>query len=488
MITDKEGMKEIEANSGIPVEELMEQVGTAIAERIRKDFEPGSSILILCGKGNNGGDGFVVCRKLAKEYRCRVFLADGNPASDAAKHAKRRLPRGSVITREALYEELKQADLILDCVYGFGFHGALPAHIKQLFSEINRARKTVWSVDINSGCECDSDASDSDAIRSELTLAIDCYKPFHLLRKEHRRFRRCEILPLNLPHPDTSRFLEMDEERFFASFPKKRENAYKGTYGKTLIIGGCYGMAGALGLNLLGAKTVGAPYITAALPEEIYPAAATFQLTPVFHPFGQWTWHEVIEPLISDCSAIAYGSGANYMHHKEDILDLILQESRVPVVLDAAALRLLKHNMYILRFAKAPVILTPHIGEFADLTGLPIAAVRDQKIKTAMAFAKDYHVTVVLKGANTIVAFPSGSLYINQSGNPALAQAGSGDLLTGILAGLLTMTCDVDTAVCMGVWLHGHLADLGIQEHSIQGFPLEAFPGLMDRLFKKHGF
>ena len=247
-------------------------------------------------------------------------------------------------------------------------------------------------------------------------------------------------------------------------------------------------MAGALGLNLLGAKTVGAPYITAALPEEIYPAAATFQLTPVFHPFGQWTWHEVIEPLISDCSAIAYGSGANYMHHKEDILDLILQESRVPVVLDAAALRLLKHNMYILRFVKAPVILTPHIGEFADLTGLPIAAVRDQKIKTAMAFAKDYHVTVVLKGANTIVAFPNGSLYINQSGNPALAQAGSGDLLTGILAGLLTMTCDVDNAVCMGVWLHGHLADLGIQEHSIQGFPLEAFPGLMDRLFKEHGF
>ena len=488
MITDRKGMMEIEQASGIPVNELMEQVGNAIADRIRRELEPGKSILILCGKGNNGGDGFVVCRSLAKEYRCHVFLADGKPVSDAAKQARRRLPRNSMITQEELPSEIAGADLILDAVYGFSFHGSLPSHIKQLFSKINRSGKRVWSVDINSGCECDSDAGDSDAIRSELTLAIDCYKPFHLLRKEHRMFQKCELLPLNLPHPERTRFLEMEEEKFFASFPHKSENAYKGSFGKTLIIGGCYGMAGALGLNLLGAKTVGAPYITAAVPEEIYPAAASFSLTPVFHPFGQWTWHEVIEPLISNCSAIAFGSGANYMHHKEDILDLILQESRVPVILDAAALRLLSHNMYILRFAKAPVILTPHIGEFAAVTGLPISVIRDQKIKTASAFAKDYRVIVVLKGANTIAAFPDGSLYINESGNPALAQAGSGDLLTGIMAGILTMTRDVETAVCMAIWLHGHLADLGIQEHSVQGFPLESFPGLMDRLFKEHGF
>ena len=488
MITDRKGMIEIEAASGIPVSELMERVGSAIADRVRRELEPGKSILILCGKGNNGGDGFVVCRDLAKEYRCRVFLADGKPVSDAAKRARRRLPRNSEITPDELSNEIANADLILDAVYGFSFHGALPAHLKRLFSDINRAGRTVWSIDINSGCECDSDAGDSDAIRSDLTLAIDCYKPFHLLRKEHHMFQKCELLPLNLPHPQYTRFLEMDEETFFASFPHKSENAYKGSFGKTLIVGGCYGMAGALGLNLLGAKTVGAPYITAAIPEEIYPSAASFALTPVFHPFGQHSWHDVIEPLINDCSAIAFGSGANYMHHKEDVLDLILQESRVPVVLDAAALRLLSHNMFILRFAKAPVILTPHIGEFAAVTGLPVSVIRDQKIKTASAFARDYHVTVVLKGVNTIAAFPDGSLYINQSGNPALAQAGAGDLLAGILAGILTMTRDVDTAVCMAVWLHGYLADLGIQEHSVQGFPLDSYPELMDRLFKKHGF
>ncbi|MBR3345647.1 MAG: NAD(P)H-hydrate dehydratase [Solobacterium sp.] len=487
MITDKKGMKEIEAASGIPVQDLMEQVGTAIAETLRSIIPAGSTLLILCGKGNNGGDGFVVCRQLAKEYTCRVALVDGKPVTKEAKHAYRRLPKHTMIDHEAFSDELRNADAVLDCVYGFGFHGCLNASIKNLFAEVNHSGKTVISVDINSGCECDSAACDSDAIQSDLTLAIDCYKPFHLLRKEHGKFKKVQLVDLHLPHPAVSRFRTMDEEQFFASFPKKMENAYKGTFGKTLLIGGCYGMAGALGLNLLGARTVGAPYIQAAVPEEVYQVVASYCMTPVFHPFGSHTWYEVIEPLINTSQAIGFGSGATYMHHKEDILDLILQESRVPVVLDAEALRLLEHNMFVLRFAKAPVIITPHISEFSVISGLPLSAIRDQKINTASAFARDYKVIVVLKGPNTVVAFPNGEFYINESGNQALAQAGAGDLLAGILTGLLTMTRDVYTAVCMGVWLHGYLADLGIQKRSIQGFRLENYPDIMDELFRKHG-
>ena len=488
MITDKNGMKEIEAASGIPVQELMEQVGAAVAETLRSILPSGSNILILCGKGNNGGDGFVVCRQLAKEYLCKVALLDGKPVTKEAKHAYRRLPKHAVIDTAAFSSALHEADAVLDCVYGFGFHGSLDTAIKSCFSEVNHSGKTIISVDINSGCECDSAACDSDAIQSDLTLAIDCYKPFHMLRKEHGKFKTVQLVDLHLPHPATGRFRTMDEDQFFASFPKKTENAYKGTFGKTLLIGGCYGMAGALGLNLLGARTVGAPYIQAAVPEEVYQVVASYCMTPVFHPFGSQTWYEVIEPLINTSQAIGFGSGAAYMHHKEDILDLILQESRVPVVLDAEALRLLQHNMFVLRFAKAPVIITPHISEFSAISGLPLSVIRDQKINSASAFAKDYKVIVVLKGPNTVVAFPNGEFYINQSGNQALAQAGAGDLLAGILTGLLTMTRDVYTAVCMGVWLHGHLADLGIRERSIQGFRLENYPDIMDELFRKHGF
>ena len=423
---------------------------------------------------------------LSKEYQCRVYLAQGWPVTPESGHACRRLPRHSRITEDDLAETIEKADLIIDAVFGFGFHGSLPDDLKKLFRMVNQSDTPVFSVDINSGCECDSAACDSDAIRSEVTLAIDCFKPFHMLRKEHGRFQKTELLELGLPHPKTSRFREMNEELFFDSFPVKAENVYKGTFGKTLLIGGCYGMAGALGLNLTGARTVGAPYILAAVPEEIYPIAATYYLTPVFHPFGNETWYSVIEPLIHSSASIGFGSGASFMHHKEDILDLILQESRVPVVLDAAALRLLSHNMYILRFAKAPVILTPHIGEFSAITGLPGSVIRDNRIKCASDFAKDYKVIVVLKGSNTIAAFPNGELYINQSGTQALAQAGAGDLLTGIMTGILTLTRDVYTAVCMAIWLHGSLAEYGSVYHSIQNFPLSCYPELMDELFRKH--
>ena len=487
MIIDKEGMKAIEQASGIPVEELMERVGEALFHRLLQEITPESSVLFLCGRGNNGGDGFVAARLLRKHCNVSVYLPNGRPSTPESKHAYRRVSRKCLVKEEDLNAILRTCDLIVDAVYGFGFHGSLDPALKQLFSKINRMEKRVISVDINSGCECDTALCDSDAIRSDLTLAIDCWKPFHKMRKEHGRFRRAELLDLSLPHPANSSYLEMDEEKFFAGFPEKQENDYKSTYGLTLLIGGSYGMAGALALNITGAKTVGTPYIHAALPHEIYGIAASRFLTPVFHPYGQDNWREVLEPLIHSCSSLCFGSGSTHLAHKGEILDLILQESRVPVVLDAEALRLLEHNMFILRFARCPVILTPHIGEFAMVTGLPKAMIADQKIKTALEFARSYRVIVVLKGANTVAAFPNGELYLNQSGCQALAQAGSGDLLTGILTGILTMTRDVQTAVCMAVWLHGYLAEYGMKYHSMQNFPLESYPALMDELFRAHG-
>jgi NAD(P)H-hydrate epimerase len=176
------------------------------------------------------------------------------------------------------------------------------------------------------------------------------------------------------------------------------------------------------------------------------------------------------------------------MDRKNDVLDYVLQNCHAPIILDAAAIRLLKHNTWVLRFTNAPVILTPHLGEFADLINQPTAYIKDHKIECAMKFAQENKVIVVLKGPNTIAAFPNGEVYINETGNQALAQAGAGDLLTGILAGTLTFTTDVTSAVCMGIWLHGHLADLGIQKHSRQNFPLEQYPEIMDQLFMKHGY
>ena len=488
MIVDSTGMKQIEASSGMTVSELMERAGSLVADALREHIVPGSRILFLAGKGNNGGDAFVAARLLKQDYSCRIILVSGRPAAEAAAENHAKLTRRTFVSVRHFDEELEAADAVVDAVFGFGFHGALPAELKALFEKVNRSSKPVYSIDINSGAESNTDSFDKDAIRSDVTFALDCLKPFHMLRKEHHLFRSVQLLSMGLPHTVPSKYYEMNEEIFFESFPKKEESAYKGSHGRILLAAGGKGMAGAACLNILGASAMGAGYIECALPEDIYAIPASRFITTVYHPFNYDNWRDVILPLVTNASAICMGSGAVNMPRKRDVMDLILQNSKAPVILDAEALRMLEHNTYLLRFVKAPVIVTPHIGEFAALINKPVHYVRDNKVRLAAEFADTYGVIVVLKGANTIVVSPSGEYYFNQSGNPALAQAGSGDLLTGMMTAMLSFTADIFKAVCMAVWIHGYLADIGLSSHSMQAFPFECYPQLMDQLFRKHGY
>jgi NAD(P)H-hydrate epimerase len=485
-INDAEGMRQSEKSSGLTALKLMEKAGRAAAQYLAENIPPKSRICILAGCGNNGGDGLVIARLLAKDHAVSAVLVDGQPkTAEAMRNLKKLDP--SVIRKNARQTAAK-ADVIIDAVYGYSYHGNLKREMAALFDQINDQHKTVYAIDLNSGCEADTGYCDPHALHADVTLALDCFKPFHMLAKEHQMFEQCVCLDLGLGENSSSRFLTMNEDVFFARFPEKKASAYKGTYGKTLIIGGCFGMAGAVSLNLYGAKTVGAPYISCALPEEIYTVIASQHVTPVFHPFSQATALQVIEPLLADAKAVAFGSGCACMEKKNDILDCILQNSSAPIILDAEAIRLLVHNTWVLHFSHAPIILTPHLGEFADLIQQSSAYVQEHKIECAVQFAHDNHVTVVLKGPNTIAAFPNGKIYINQSGNQALAQAGSGDLLTGILAGILTFVPAVEDAVPMGIWLHGYLADEGLHTYSKQNFPLIKYPEIMDAVFQKHGY
>lgn len=484
MIATREEMIQIEKQSGYTEQQLMEMVGKKIADTIQRIFPMDSKICILVGKGNNGGDGYVIAHYL-ENYHCMIYMVDGKPSTTCAKKAYQRVKDKVIPSIDK--SMLMDCDLIVDCVYGFSYHGVLKPSIKKLFRIINSLDITVWSIDINSGAECDSGCHDIDTLHSTCTFALDCYKPFHMLQKDHCLFDNCALIDLGLKHPTSSIYHTMDEEIFFDHFPKKAENAYKGTYGKTLIVGGSYGMAGALSLNILGAMTLGASYINVACPHEIYSIVASHHITPVFHPFSHDDYEKVLIPLIKEAKAIAFGSGATKLSRKVECMDAILQNSSKPVVLDAEALRLLQHNTWILRFVKCPVIVTPHIGEFAGMLSQTVEIVQEKKISYALEFAKKNRVYVVLKGANTIVASPSGDVYINQSGNQALGQAGSGDLLTGMLVALLTFTTDVFQAICMAVWLHGYLADIGINQYSTQAFPIEQYPAIMQQLFKKHG-
>ncbi|MBQ9889995.1 MAG: NAD(P)H-hydrate dehydratase [Firmicutes bacterium] len=291
----------------------------------------------------------------------------------------------------------------------------------------------------------------------------------------------------------TSKYNEfkLDEESFFRAFPKRAANAHKGSTGKILLISGSYGMAGAACLNILGARALGAPYINVMLPKDIYPVAASRFMEPVFYPYTEENYKSVLPHLAANCSAAAYGSGAVNNLNKLDILRLLLWTCKAPVVLDAEALNILSANMHLLDKASdamPPIIITPHLGEFMQFTGKSKQQVMEDPAGAAAECAEKYGFITVLKGPETIVASPDERIYVNCSGNQGLAQAGSGDVLTGMITAMLSFMDDPFESACMGVFAHGMAADELCTHHAYQTMPLEEITQAMDRLFKKHGF
>ena len=292
---------------------------------------------------------------------------------------------------------------------------------------------------------------------------------------------------------------DLNKDTFFERFPKRPADAHKGSTGKILLISGSYGMAGAACLNIIGAKSLGAPYIHVALPKGIYPICAGRFLTPVYHPYGNEGGSLIVQEyadeaggvitgLLRQMKAVCFGSGSTNNDARTRIFNVLKDECKVPLVLDADALKTIKIQDVDLNEFDCPLILTPHQGEFSVLADTSLVSLKEDPAGCACAYSADNNAILVLKGPNTIVAAPDGRYYINQSGNQGLAQAGSGDVLAGMITAMLTFIEDPFDAACMAVFAHGLAADQLAGEHSMQLLPLEKFPEAMDDLFFRRGF
>ena len=487
MIVSRKEMLEIEEKSGLSSFDLINLVGKKLAVHLLPYLDVKSNILVLAGNGNNGADCFALINNL-KQFHIKLILVNGLPNNPDAMKIYQQVSPSIIQPLTALDTCLKECDVIIDGIFGFGYHGKLSEDKRVVFKQIQNANKPIYSIDINSGAECDSAMHDSFALHSTVTFAIDCYKPFHILQKYHHLFDRLELISLDIPHPKQSSFLEMNQTLFFQNLAKRKETAHKGSNGKILLVGGSYGMAGAISLNITGAKSLGFPYIEVGCIDGIYPIVATKHTTPVFHPFSRDNVEQQLASTIEHVNAAAFGSGVTRMYEKELCLDLMIQKCHAPLILDAEGIRMLRYNTWKLRFAKSPIILTPHIGEFADLFHLEKEEVMRNPLYYALKYAKELKVYIVLKSAHTIIATPNGQCYINQTGNEALAQAGSGDLLTGMLTALLAYHCDIFTSLRMGVWLHGYIADRLVKHHSKMHMNLEDYPEAVDQFFYENGY
>lgn len=455
MIVNKEEMLLLEKNTTLTTDELISAVGEAIAKEILYRHPNHHKGLILCGSGNNGADGYSCALSLCQKHHITLFnINDHHPSKWRDKCHD--LPSISEVI------ELVDFDYIVDAIFGISFHLPLSNQLKRLFQQINKATCPIYSIDINSGLTINGDFDDY-FIQSTHTFCVMAYKPFTQFKKLHHAYKDCSCVLTNIVTPIKTSFFTMDSSHFRTHYPKKSELAYKGENDKACLISGSKYMIGATILNHIGCKSGGCSMVIGCVDDVVYPLVAPSLITSIFKPLSPSI---TTQPWFSSCNVVCFGSGCDNIENKEKLLENLMNDTSVPLVLDATALRMVTLPSHRL----APTILTPHMGEFNHL-------INNKKItsllETAQQFAKENNVILVLKGAHTIVASPNGQCYINQSGNQALAQAGSGDFLSGLISALLLKVSDSFIATSMAVWLSGYSSDEAIKKHSQSSFDLK---------------
>lgn len=461
LVLSKEQIKISEqnaVNSGVfSYIDLMYKAGFAVTEKLANTYRiKDKTVTIICGNGNNGGDGFVIARTL-KDLGAKVslMLPLGLPVTDTATYYYEKCQNITVL--EKLPEK---CDFVIDALFGIGLNRTLSPEIVALINQANRVNATRIAVDIPSGIEADSGRLLGAAFDADLTVTFITLKPCFLLPPASDYCGTVTVADIGV-RPNDFTFKTIEEP----IFPKRRHNSHKGTFGTAALICGSYGMAGAAILAGRACLRSGVGIAKCALCDSIYT------------PFTKALPEAVCVPLKTDndgcidhsnldlsaflekCNAVLLGCGCKNSDSTKKILENLIENVKIPTVIDADGLNALSENIELLRKGKAPIILTPHPAEMARLTGKTVAEVEETRVETAKNFAEEYGVILVLKGANTIVASKKGEIFFNTTGNTGMATAGSGDVLAGVTVSLLAQGFEPFEAAKAAVYLHGAAGD-----------------------------
>jgi hydroxyethylthiazole kinase-like uncharacterized protein yjeF len=458
-------MREVDRRTielGIPGLVLMENAGHRVVEFLEGRFAPlaAQRIAVLCGKGNNGGDGLVIARQLYARIRPAALhvVLSADPAAiqgDAAANLRMLQACGCPVLRE-IPAEARHATLVIDAVLGTGLTGPAAGAALEMIREINSGfpLAKVVAVDIPSGMNSDSGDSAGEIARADATVTFTAPKIAQVMPPNCDRVGELVIGEIGSP-PElyAGIVVELIQPALFAELlaPRPR-GGHKGTFGHVLVVGGSRGKSGAAAMSGIAALRAGAGLVTVASSSIPEVAAHGPELMTADLDAG-------IEELTRGKTVIAIGPGLGHDARAAGAIAYAVQLPQ-PVVLDADAL------------TGPPAVppgsirvLTPHPGEMSRLTGRSTAEVQADRLGAARAFATQHGVILVLKGQRTVIAFPDGRVWINPTGTPALGTGGSGDVLTGLIAGLLAQFPDrPDQAVAAAVYLHGLAAELGVRE------------------------
>ncbi len=469
---------------GIPGIALMELAGAGTARAILQRW-PGDdgSFLVVSGKGNNGGDGYVVARHL-HNAGCDVnIILLGNEESitgassinlQAAKALK--IPTVEInSTADILYleEMFQDADFIVDAIFGTGLDREVTGVPREMIAAINASPAIKISVDMPSGLCADTGAVlGEEAIQADLTVTFGYGKIGQFTSPGFAFCGEIEIVDISLPpvsHGNPTCFL-LTDGWIRDHLPLRPPGGHKGTFGHVLIVAGSKGKVGAAIMCSEAAISMGSGLVTLVSPPEILDILMNriteAMCAPLAAPGESPSLADLdtLLALVNGKDVLVVGPGIPTGEGMFELLTALIEHSPVPVIIDADGLNLLARDLSVLKRAKAPVILTPHPGEMARLAGITTEEVQRRRSLTAVEFAREHNVFVVLKGARTVVASPDGRTAINPTGNSGMGTGGSGDVLTGMIAALVAQkSCPFD-AMATGVFLHGRAGDLVAQE------------------------
>lgn len=442
---------------GIPSLVLMERAALKTVEVMREHGIDTSRALIVCGSGNNGGDGFAIARLLMENgEQPRIFFAGRETSLSAECRTQKKIAENLGI--DIITEDPKgEYTVIIDAIFGVGLGREVSGKYADIISWMNEQKCRKVAVDIPSGVSSATGRILGTAFRAELTVAMACAKV------------GCELYPgktyagITIPVPigiDTGRFssdekvcMTYDRTDIPKLLPERKADSHKGSYGKVLMITGSSGMAGASFLSAKAAYTTGAGLVRVYTAEDNRNILQQLLPEAVISCYGEYDEPELTE-LLNWADVVCIGCGLGISDTSQQILETTLQQVRVPCIIDADGLNLLSGHTDLLEKIQAPVILTPHMKEMSRLTGLTVSELSERRGNIIEEFTEKYPVVCVMKDSRTLVKKQGRHTFVNLAGNSSMAKAGAGDVLAGVITGLVAQGMDVYEGAALGVFLH----------------------------------
>ncbi len=475
----------------VPSMTLMDNAGSAVAQFILENYGGADRVAVVCGKGNNGGDGFVVAHRLHRAGRVVEVLLLASPGElrgDALTMFERLPVRPIVVQSVAELQaessrSLVNCDLIVDALLGTGFKPPVKGLYADAIAAMNRSGKAVVAVDIPSGA--DSDAMTAQAgegiVRADGIVTFTAPRPAHVFGQ----LTRGPVVAAPIGSPDVAveskLKLHVTTARDLGPFlaPRPRDSN-KGMYGHALIVGGSLGKSGAAAMAGMAALRAGAGLVTVATARSALPNVAGFAAELMTEPLPETDTGGIgatsvksgkLQQLASTMTVVAIGPGIGRHPETVEFVHEAVRTLKCPLVIDADGLNAFDGKTQLLDGSKRALVLTPHPGEMSRLAGISTNAVQADRLNVARTFAREHHLVLVLKGNLTIIALPDGTAWVNPTGNPGMATGGTGDILTGMTAGILAqMPNDAARAAVAAVYLHGlagNVAAESMGEHSL---------------------